>query len=491
MSLPNGGILKKLHLPDSITDLTLRNQPKLEEFVLPSYSNISTVWLENVPGCVDSWSILHAIPANSRVRMIGFDWTQDSPEAVLELYDYLDTMRGLNETGGNEGKAQMQGVIHIDSLTGSQLSEMQSRYPSVRIEYQHITSSLYFYDDTGANLLYVCDCADGADGSYGGSTPSKASDAQYTYTFANGWSLTPGGAASSNALKAVTADRKVYAVFTATVRTYTVTWMNGTTTLETDTGVPYGTTPTYNGSTPVNADGLDFEGWSPDISAVVGDVTYTAKFADPSVAAWNGVAAALADGTYKTKYAIGDTVPLNLGSEGIINMQVAAFDTDTLADGSGTAAISWVAKEVASTSYYMNQVADVTGGWENSAMRAYLATTMFGLLSQQVKTLVEPVLKTQVIYNTSNVAGSQTTVDSLWLLNEDEAINGFYAELFPDDVSRQKTDLSGKTRTWYLRDVASYKNKKWVYIQIAGTRISGTGTTADIVFGFCTGRTPA
>ena len=205
---------------------------------------------------------------------------------------------------------------------------------------------------------------------------------------------------------------------------------------------------------------------------------------------WEGVAYHINKGTYKDVYAIGDMVPLDLGSEGLINMQIAAFDTDKLADGSGTAAISWVAKEVASTSYYMNQVADVTGGWENSAMRAYLATTMFGLLSRQVKTLVEPVLKTQVIYNTSNVAGSQTTVDSLWLLNEDEAINGFYAELFPDDVSRQKTDLSGKRRTWYLRDVASYKRKKWVYIQTDGTRISGTGTTADIVFGFCTGKTP-
>ena len=282
LSLPNGGILKKLHLPGTITDLTLRNQTKLEEFVLPGYSNITTLRLENSPACVDGYSILRAIPANSRVRMIGFDWSVDSVDSVFALYDYLDTMRGLDENGNNVDKPQMQGSIRIDSLTGAQLAEMQSRYPSISIVYQHITSNLYFYDDTGSTLLYTAIVADGGDGSYGGSTPTKASTAQYTYAFANGWSLAPGGSANANALKAVTKDRSVYAVFTATVRKYTVYWKNGSTTLETDTNVPYGTVPTYNGSTPVysgtEAEDYEFSGWSPAVEAVTGDTTYTAQF---------------------------------------------------------------------------------------------------------------------------------------------------------------------------------------------------------------------
>lgn len=282
VSLPNGGILKKLHLPGTVTDLTLRNQTKLEEFVMPSFANVSTLRLENVASCVDGWTILHQIPANSRVRMVGFDWTQNNAEDILALYEYLDTMRGLDENGNNVDKPQMSGTIRVDSLTGAQLAQMQSRYPSIQIVYQHITSNLYFYDDTGTTLLYTAAVADGGDGSYGGSTPTKASTAQYTYAFANGWSLTPGGSANANALKAVTADRSVYAVFTATVRTYTVTWKNGSTTLETDTNVPYGTVPTYNGSTPVysgtEAEDYEFSGWSPAVEAVTGDTTYTAQF---------------------------------------------------------------------------------------------------------------------------------------------------------------------------------------------------------------------
>lgn len=50
---------------------------------------------------------------------------------------------------------------------------------------------------------------------YGGETPAKADDEQYSYTFA-GWNADPGAvSADSDALKNVTADRTVYAIFTA------------------------------------------------------------------------------------------------------------------------------------------------------------------------------------------------------------------------------------------------------------------------------------
>lgn len=359
VSLPNGGILKKLHLPATITNLTLRNLSAITEFVLPesAYATIATLWIENASSAVPVDDILMAIPANSRVRIIGFDWTMDTADEILEMYDYLDTMRGLDENGNNVDTAQMSGTIHIGSLTGAQLAEMKSRYPYINIVYQHIESYCYFYNHDGSTLLDTATCYDGADAVYGGSTPTRASTAQYSYTHV-GWSTSKNAtSADAAALKAVTADRNVYAAFTSTVRTYTVNWYNGDTLLEVDYEVPYGTVPTYDGEEPVDAENSQpFIGWEPAVSAVTGNVDYKAQF-EPLFdydAAWEAVFASIDAGTYATDYAIGDTVPLDLGSEGVVNMQIAAFDADDKADGSGKAPISWISKELLATSHRMN-----------------------------------------------------------------------------------------------------------------------------------------
>ena len=109
--------------------------------------------------------------------------------------------------------------------------------------------------------------------SYSGSTPTKEATAQYTYTF-SGWTPTP---------VAATADATYTATYSSTVNKYTVTWKNEDgTVLETDTNVPYGTTPTYDGPTPAKAPDTAheyvFSTWTPSIAPVAGNVTYTAVF---------------------------------------------------------------------------------------------------------------------------------------------------------------------------------------------------------------------
>ncbi len=64
---------------------------------------------------------------------------------------------------------------------------------------------------------------------------------------------------------------------------FTVTWKNEDgTELEKDEGVGYGTTPTYDGTTPQKDDDerytYSFEGWSPEVTAATGDAEYTATY---------------------------------------------------------------------------------------------------------------------------------------------------------------------------------------------------------------------
>lgn len=72
--------------------------------------------------------------------------------------------------------------------------------------------------------------------------------------------------------------------------TYTVTWVgvNGEE-LEKDENVPFGTTPSFDSETPVKpADAYNyrFVGWSPELSPVTGDVTYTARFVTLYTVTW-------------------------------------------------------------------------------------------------------------------------------------------------------------------------------------------------------------
>ena len=107
---------------------------------------------------------------------------------------------------------------------------------------------------------------------YNGQTPTKAPDLHCTYVFI-GWS------------PEVTAvnDNVIYnAVFKTVLNTYTVTWMSGNRILEVDDSVEYGSMPVYDGTEPSkNADTqyvYIFTGWSPELSEVTGNITYTAQF---------------------------------------------------------------------------------------------------------------------------------------------------------------------------------------------------------------------
>jgi hypothetical protein len=277
VELPNGGILKTLHLPSTITNLTLLNQKQLTDFSIPSYANVSTLRIENTPN-IDVYAIASTMADNSRVRLVGIDFTVDSVNDIYAFYDKLDKCRGLDERGNNVDKAVVSGTIHVDVVADGDIAELTARYPNVTIDYKRIGNAAIFMngDEVFARGVYVV--GDKIKAPSG--IPTKESTAQYNFTF-KGWSI--------DGVNVVTdfgtmGEESVtyYALFDETVRTYTIRFLNGTTVLQTSQ-VAYGATPTYTGTTPT-MDGKDFGGWIPSITAVTGDVDYVAKFVAPSIA---------------------------------------------------------------------------------------------------------------------------------------------------------------------------------------------------------------
>lgn len=737
-TLPNGGILKVLHLPDTITNLTLRNQTALTDFTMPGYSNVSTLRVENVSAAVDSLAILRGLPASSRVRLIGVSWKASTAAEAEAIFDILDKMRGLDENGNNMDAAQVSGKIHIPSLTITELESLRKRYTDIAITYDSLsyyvfyrnadstllytdivaeggnaidpvsagkitaptkantndvkytysgwgtlptniksnqtvtakytesyavrfynvstllytdwvasggtakysgntptkaqtaqytyafsgwstsssgsasssaltnvtaprnvyaaftatvrTYTVYFYNGTtavqtnknvpygssvtytgstptkasttqyhytflgwsrtdgatsadanaltnitgdtniyavyqsiqrvyyevkfynGTTLLYTDTVESGNDATYVGSTPTKTQDAQYTYTFA-GWALTDGGSVNSNALKNITAARSVYAAYSTTVRKYTVKFYNDTTLLQTVSNVAYGSSATYTGTTPSKSgvddpENYEFTGWSPSPSNITGDTNCYAQYSyfglvETITDSWEEINAACEDGTYKTKYSIGDTKLLSVGTEGMVLMQIAAFDADLVYSEPETIPITWISQQLLPTSKRMNPAragssgnytegTGSIGGWGKSELRAYLNNTIFPIVKEEVIGL-KRVAKSHTAYDAAGKTFTQTTYDILWLPSVEEmGYNGIYGQLFTTQSSRVKYKVNSAWEyNWWLRDAPDDDNNDFCFVSNNGGITAMAGYTANTESGvalcFCTG----
>lgn len=219
---------------------------------------------------------------------------------------------------------------------------------SLLAQYDITYRVLFMNDDTVYNTQWVTSGENAASPS---GTPIRASTAQYSYSFV-GWNRNQNSTtADSTALQDITAPRTLYATYGRTVRTYTVKFYNGSTLLQTVNNVAYGSSAKYTGNTPVSSEGsaedYPFEGWNPPPTNIQGNTNCRAQFGSPLEIAeitdsWDQILAACSDGSAATKYKIGNYKPLDLGADGIIDMQITGINVDKLADGSGMAPLSWL-----------------------------------------------------------------------------------------------------------------------------------------------------
>jgi len=176
-------------------------------------------------------------------------------------------------TGDTPTKAETAQYTYTFSGWTPEITEVTGDVTYTAVFSETVRKYTITWKNADGTVLKTEEAAYGDTPVYEGEVPTKEADAQYTYTF-KGW--TP-------AVAAVTGPATYTAEFDSTVNTYTVTWKNDDgTVLETDVNVSYGTIPTYDGKTPEKAGTAEltytFAGWTPEIAEVTGDIVYTAKY---------------------------------------------------------------------------------------------------------------------------------------------------------------------------------------------------------------------
>ena len=207
---------------------------------------------------------------------------------------------------------------------------------------------------------------------------------------------------------------------------------------------------------------------------------------------WEEIIKSINNGTYRYKYQIGNYKPLSFGKFGTVNMQIAAFDADELADGSGKAPVTWISKEIL-TQHRMN-LKTAVGGWEYSEMRKFLEDEIRPLIPEKVRNAIKTVKKYTYTsdYKNGREQENGITEDALWIpskqeifgdFNEREVSAVYYNVLFSDDALRVKT-YNKNAAWWWLR--SAYTSSTFISVYMGGS-LNGNDAnyTGGVALGFC------
>ena len=208
---------------------------------------------------------------------------------------------------------------------------------------------------------------------------------------------------------------------------------------------------------------------------------------------WEEIITSGEEGTYIDKYQIGDTKELDLGEEGVIEMELVAFDADELADGSGKAHMTWIAKDLLNTRHAMYKEDTDDYSWQESDMRKWLNESIFPLIPDYVRLNIKEVIK----YSSSGASVERQTLDSI-----DKIWIPSIRELFGIEIDASKEDLEGIENrgpkyTLAFSDIESRRrrhigapNASWWWLRSSCSVMDpndsrGASNDGGVVIGFC------
>ena len=274
VTFADGGRLEIAELP-AINAMSIKNLIYLTKLDVADFSKLTTLTIENC-NTVDLLDILAKATALNRVRITGVDWRLSNTDLLERLYK----MAGIDKTGYNVAQSVLAGKVHIPTIKQQKLADYTAAWPDLEISYdtmiEQFPVTFVNDDDSILEVQYVDKGSHAVDPLTRAEnpmpTPTKASSIEYDYTF-DCW---------DSVLTNIFEPRTIKALYTHSLREYTVKYVSMGTTLQETKGL-YGSYVEYEGALPTYTLEEDaytyrlFKRW--DKSGYVdGDKTITAVF---------------------------------------------------------------------------------------------------------------------------------------------------------------------------------------------------------------------
>lgn len=242
VTFADGGKIEIAELP-AISALTMKNLMYLTNLDVVDFSKLTTLTVENC-NTIDLIAILDSATNINRVRITGVDWSLEDTSLLERLY----IMKGIDKNGYNADQSVLTGKVHVPVIRQQQLYEYQSAWSDLEIVADTIIEQFAVtFMNADGNVLevqYVDKGEDAIDPTTRESnplSPTIASTIEYDFTFA-GW---------DSALTDIFGERIITAIYTESLRRYTIKYVSKGITMQESTGlygenVPYtGVAPTY------------------------------------------------------------------------------------------------------------------------------------------------------------------------------------------------------------------------------------------------------
>lgn len=288
LSLPNGGYINELVLPNTFNNLILKGQKYLDNsgIKLDDFKSLNQLNIDNCPkintlelleNCKDSggnYTVKFLRLTNVNLGDVTYDYLMNKLAKIGGIDEYNSTY-----VADENRAAYIEGTCNIDVIDGEQLANIKRIFPYLTVYYKTLNLKVTFKNEDGSTQLgETLNLSFENGNSTKGVTiecpvvsgiidmPEKSSTDQYHYEF-GGWSKSPNSNPDETALMGISADTTLYVAFNSILRQYPVTfYVEDNDPIIVDTY--YGHTAVYPHGTPqmpnVSNPGIyKFIGWVP------------------------------------------------------------------------------------------------------------------------------------------------------------------------------------------------------------------------------------